>query len=803
MNFAVSLEKGARYFAAHFFAIAAAAVLFLAAAHAADVDLQDVRQRLDAISATFDSAENTLKQSDIRNDTLVSLRDSINPMRAELRAKIGQLEPRRADVQKRVTELGAAPKEGAAPEDPRITAERTAQTALLAEMDGALKQAKLLNIRGDQILDRIDTERRSRFKERLLTQTEGVLSPSLWIPAAKGFSQEVSNFGELLSEWKHYAEAYSTNGAMLFAPLAILALIAAVLVVRYFLLRYIDRKAREGDVLQTRRSLDVYLAVCRAVIDAAAPPLTAYAIFAFLSALDLISPRVDRMTNGVLTAIAIFSVGCAVTRALNAATRKKIGFDEAAANRLYRSVTGAVAVVAAATLLFTLHRALGAPSAVRTATVAILSALVAFYVAKILSIRTQTSADKPAGIPNFIRFLGWIAVATVFFALLIGRINFAGFIASRLVDIAIISGIAVLLMWLVDAVFAANFSEEGSSRRRMASAVGINPARLDLLATITAGLLKTLIIIIALFLTVGGWRTSVTDVASMFDRFDLAVSIGQSKLALGSLLIAIGILLAGLFVTRIAHRWLTQSVLPRTKLDTGLQNSISTIFIYICVITAGLLALAQIGINLQNIAFVAGALSVGIGFGLQSVVSNFVSGIILLAERPLRVGDMIEVKGESGYVRRISVRSTEIETFDRANVIVPNSDLVTNVVTNWTHANTLGRVKLDITVAYDSDPEKVREILLKAAGEHPKVLKAPAPFMLLTGFGDYGLQFQLYAYVGDVNVGGGIKSDLYFEVLRQFRAAAIEIPLPQREYRVRGGRDSLPQLDERKAAGET
>ncbi len=394
------------------------------------------------------------------------------------------------------------------------------------------------------------------------------------------------------------------------------------------------------------------------MIDAATPPLTAFAAIDILSAFDLVSPQVDRLTNGALIAIAIFSVGCGVARAMVEPAREMLGFDEAAANRLYRAVASAVTVVAAATLLFTLHRALGAPSALRTATSALMALLVGLCVVRALLIR----GSEGGGLPNFVRFLGWIAAAVIFIALAMGHINFAAFTAARLVDAAIIAGAGVLLLALIDSVFATGFSEEGSSRRKVASAVGINPARLDLLATITAGLLRALLLVVVIFLMIGGWRTSVTDVASTLDRFDFALTIGQSQLALGGLLVAIGVLIAGLVATRIVHRWLMQTVLPRTGLDSGLQNSISTMFVYVGAIAAGLIALAQIGINLQNIAFVAGALSVGIGFGLQAVVSNFVSGIILLAERPIRVGDIIEVKGASGTVRRISVRATEIET---------------------------------------------------------------------------------------------------------------------------------------------
>src|SRR5258706_10740937 len=162
-----------------------------------------------------------------------------------------------------------------------------------------------------------------------------------------------------------------------------------------------------------------------------------------------------------------------------------------------------------------------------------------------------------------------------------------------------------------------------------------------------------------------------------------------------------------------ARRWLETDFLPRTIIEPSLQQSIATIFGYLGVIAAITLALGNLGIDLEKIALVGGALSVGIGVGLQSIVSNFVSGLILLAERPIRVGDAIVVKGEEGYVRRVRVRATEIETYDRASVIIPNSEFITRVVKNWTRADTLGRIVVKEGVAYDSDPDQGRDILLE------------------------------------------------------------------------------------------
>jgi potassium efflux system protein len=176
-------------------------------------------------------------------------------------------------------------------------------------------------------------------------------------------------------------------------------------------------------------------------------------------------------------------------------------------------------------------------------------------------------------------------------------------------------------------------------------------------------------------------------------------------------------------------------------------------------------------------------------------VSNFVSGLILLAERPIRVGDSIVVKGEEGWVRRIRVRATEIETYDRASVIIPNSELITGVVKNWTHANTMGRIVVKVGVAYDSDPQQVTDLLIALANEHPQVLKNPPPRAFLVAFGDSALDFELRCVVANVDNGLAAKSDLHHAILKRFREAGIEIPYPQREIRLTRESDSPSHPD--------
>ncbi|MEO1748852.1 MAG: mechanosensitive ion channel domain-containing protein, partial [Pseudomonadota bacterium] len=200
---------------------------------------------------------------------------------------------------------------------------------------------------------------------------------------------------------------------------------------------------------------------------------------------------------------------------------------------------------------------------------------------------------------------------------------------------------------------------------------------------------------------------------------------------------------------------------------------------------AGLFAVSAAGIDLTQLAFVAGALSLGIGFGLQNIVNNFVSGLILLAERPFKAGDIIEAGGFTGTVNKVNVRATEITTFDRKTLILPNSELINGTVTNWIHKSTLGRIQVPVGVSYDSDAKQVHDILLEIANDHPRVLSNPEPFVSFDNFGDSSLDFVLYAYLADIGFGLTVRTELRMAILERFRAANIEIPFPQRDINIR------------------
>jgi small-conductance mechanosensitive channel len=740
---------------------------------------------LEPLKGALDQAEATIAREGLSDDDLADLRDRVAQSRDEIRARIDAIEPVLADTDARLKQLGEPP-EGDTKEEAAIAAEREHLQKSHGELDAALKQVRLLSLRADQLAERITNRRRALFTQALFKRTSSALQLSFWSDVGDAALREFRSLSFLTESWWRYAYATGGVGGLVLAGASLVALaLAGTAFVRWW--------RRRAFVPRTDTRFAKALAALISTFQVAlTAPLCTSAVLLVFDACGLLPPRIADIGKGLLAAVAAASFGHGVAAGLLAPgepARRLVAVDDITARQLAKRFAWAARVLGAAIFLNTIHQAVVAPVSLTIATSALFAVLVTAIVANTL-LRVKEAGEGGAGEATpraqWVRAGAWLVIAAVLVSLALGYIGFAAFLAGRLlIVLAVLAALAICLVF-TDALFTEVITRDTPRGRAIAATFGIGPRGVELIGTILSALIRLLLVLIAIIPILGRSGMFAADVFGALQGAMFGFRIGDITISLTAILTAFALLLLGILATRAVQRWLQTHFLPRTGLETSLQLSVSTIIGYIGVIAALTFALAELGIDVQKIALIAGALSVGIGFGLQSIVSNFVSGLILLAERPIRVGDSIVVKGEEGYVRRISVRATEIETFDRASVIVPNSELVTGVVKNWTHANPTGRIICKVGVAYGSDADQVRDILLACAREHPLVLATPPPRAFLMAFGDSALEFELRCVVAHVDNGLPVKSDIHFDILRRFRAAGIEIPYPQHEVRIVG-----------------
>ena len=399
--------------------------------------------------------------------------------------------------------------------------------------------------------------------------------------------------------------------------------------------------------------------------------------------------------------------------------------------------------------------------------------------------------ELPRGRALFsIRLLVVLTLLIGLVAELVGYRNLSEFILSR----TALALLGLFVVWVISSELTDLFDglDEGRLQwqRNMRRALGIKSGK-DFPGLRWLRVLTTIAIWIAL-LFFGAVLLGLSQQGREF-ALNLLIEgfkIGDYQFIPSRILVAIAVVMLLLSILGWVRQHMEKSWLAKARMERSARESLVTFTGYLGVAIAIVVGLMVAGVDFTGLAIIFGALSVGIGFGLQNVVNNFVSGLILLFERPIRTGDWVQVGSTEGYVRKISIRSTIIETFDKANVIVPNSELISAQVTNWILRDSVGRLSIPIGVAYGSDTGLVERILLEVANAHPDVIKNNPEYsarVVFMDFGESSLDFQLRAYVPDVDRRLRISSDLRFAIDRAFRANGIEIPFPQRDLHIRSG----------------
>ncbi len=261
---------------------------------------------------------------------------------------------------------------------------------------------------------------------------------------------------------------------------------------------------------------------------------------------------------------------------------------------------------------------------------------------------------------------------------------------------------------------------------------------------------------------------------------NIPISLGNTQITLWSILYFLILLFLLFYITSKLRKWVVYKVLSKSRIDIGVRIAVGTIIRYIVLVIGIIIVLQSAGINLSAVTVLAGALGVGIGFGLQNITNNFVSGIIILFERPIKVGDRIELGDVSGDVISISMRSTTIVTNDNISIIVPNSDFISSKVINWSHTDRNIRFNFPVSVSYKEDPLNIKKLLLEVVADNESILKEPKPDVLFKGFGDSSLDFNLRVWTREyINRPNVLKSQIYYAVFEKFKKHNVEIPFPQ------------------------
>ena len=731
---------------------------------------------LDAFKAELDEIAHRFDEDSGSEDGLAALKQRLTPLRDQIHDRAAALEPRLKLVTDRLAQLGAAPAAGGS-EDATLAAERSRFAAEQRAVDGTLKQARLLAERADALSDRITARRRQMFTDRLFAHSANLLDPGFWRDAAGAVPAQMRSLGGLLEAWTAGVRDNAEPGTVLAALLTLVVIAAGA----WLALHWASRITARPTPRRFDKALGALVILCTQAVTA--PALIAATVLVLRNTM-LMPPAVAGLGFGLAAAVAVATTGRGVAVALFApgeSARRLVPWSDRAAESYAAHLGWAAAAFGLTVFLNFLHRSTGAPLASEVATGALFAATILGIAMHLLWRSAQAdfdAADAPGARLPWLRGVLWPLIVVIAVALVTGYVGFALFLAVRLVAAAAIGGALAIALVFVDALTTAATAAGTPSGRRLAALFGISPNALDLVAALVSAVLRLVLIVAAVLLLFGYSGLFAEDIFGLLHISSWDFALGGISLSPANMLAAIAVLLVGMLAVRAGRRWLEARFLPHTGLDAGLQNSIAALSGYTALVAVVALALGALGIDLQKIALIAGALSVGIGFGLQAVVSNFICGIILLAERPIRVGDWVVVKNEEGWVRRISVRATEIETFDRATVIVPNQDFITGAVKNLTHGGTTGRVAVKVRVAYESDADEVRTILLACGAQHPQVLAVPPPAVYLMGFGDIGIDFELRCLIANVEQSLAVKTELGMEILRRFRDAGVKIPSP-------------------------
>lgn len=720
-------------------------------------------------------AETLLGNPDTDARGLDLLRSQLAAERARFLAAQNTNSTRIATVRDQIAALGPIPPEGE-PEAEEIALRRQQLADQLVRLQAPGLTAEEAFRRADGLIGEVDRALRERQANQLLQLWPSPVNPANWPEALVALGDvTVRIWTETTTRWTR-----GNGRQVLFDNLPLILLLAAVglglLTQTRRMMTTVDARLPRPRSARGRRVVSLLLSLAQIVL----PTLGAVALARAVAATGLVGPvgtaLAEALPSVVFALVAANWLGHAVfpMDEGDEASILLVAERRAEGRFLSRSIGLVLGIEAVRQVLVVEVGGSDTANAVLAFPVLATMAVLIFRMGQLLRRHVRSTLDgeeSPSYGRRVLAFLARAVKLTSVAGLALGAVGYLS-AATALVYPSVISLGLVAVLFVLQRLVADLYGLV--TRSDAADQEGLIPVLIGFAMTLAS---------LPLFAVTWGARWA--DITELWQRFLQGFQIGATRVSPTDFLIFAVIFGAGYAVTRLIQGALKGTILPRTSLDQGGQNAMVSGVGYLGIFLAALIAINSAGIDLSGLAIVAGALSVGIGFGLQNIVSNFVSGIILLIERPVSEGDWIEVGPVKGTVKSISVRSTRIQTFDRSDVIVPNADLVTQQVTNWTRYNLSGRVIVPVGVAFGSDTRKVERVLREIAEAQPLAILNPPPMVAFAGFGADSMNFEIRMILRDVNFSVSVRTEINHQIVERFAAEGIEIPFAQSEVSLR------------------
>ena len=736
----------------------------------------------------LDRADKALLKTELPDEKLDELRTELTNLRLEATSRADVARPEAQQIREELSTLGAPPAEGSPPESPAVANQRTAISERLAATEGAIKEAELIIARADRILSQIASLRRTRFTERVLTRGPSPLSPVVWQKALPEFASDLELARQNIQTWAS-SQAVAQQGPQMLrrSSLGVLAAFVLVWPLRRWLLRkfgYVQVEAEPTYGQRLRAAL--FTGFIRILLPAAAT----IAVYLALKGSGLLSMPMQDLAWTILVALIFLFFVAAFCRAALAPFEPSwriVHINDYGARAISAIVTGVALVFAIDLVLDQLRGEFEASLELTIVHKFVSGVVITALLLILLRNKIWRAAGEgveqdvlPARSWQRLRFFLRVLTLAIPLSALFGYVALSRVLATQFVLTAGLYVTVVVLREIGAETIEHTLSRNAPLGIKLQNSLSLTDEGSEMLRFWLTEMVGAAIVLLGVVALLVLWGAGREDLSVWLYNAFFGFKVGNITLSLADLFLAIFLFATLLTGARLLQRALEHRIFPRTRLDAGIRHSIRSAVGYLGFALAAAVAVSALGIDLSNLAIIAGALSVGIGFGLQNIVNNFVSGLILLIERPIKVGDWVVVGEHQGYVKKISVRATELTTSDRASVFIPNSTLISAPVTNRTNADKVGRVLLPISLTASTDAKRVRELLLDIAKAHPDVRRTPSPVVVVKRLGESSLDMELMAFISDVEKVQAVNSDLCLEINETLRKEGLRVPYPQR-----------------------